>query len=185
MIGLVIGSAGCIDKELTEKILPYCKSVAINAACSLFVADYASTSEISAYNNWSTLGNKCKNLLVHKSCIKSGYEFSDKIEMEDNNLLFYGHGNSALPAINFLIKLGCKEIILSGITFEPLWTYINLDLGKYHEPSHCEKIRQDLYSCANYTGLFCINRNTFDPKYVKTLNPENLTINQERLIIKE
>ena len=185
MIGLVIGSAKCIDRELTKKLLPYCKSVAINMAASLFHADYASTSEKSAFNNWSSLGNKCRNLLVHKSCVKSGYEFSDKIETEDNNLLFYGHGNSALPAINFLIKQKCDKIILSGITFEPQWNYVNLDLGKYHDPSHCELIRQDLYLFFKYVKLYCINQNTFDPKYITTLTPGEIEFSHNGISLKK
>lgn len=184
MIGMVIGSASCILSDLTNKLLPHCLSIGINRAAIDFKVDIASTSEAQPIREWLRCKTSAKQFLVKENyahlcpgCI--AYKPSEKLRFEDreDSELFYGARNSALPAIHYLILQGCDTVLLSGIAFEQNWQYYHLDIAKVHEQSHCDEIRESLYQLAKHCNLICINKNSFNPKYVKTITSEDTLFN--------
>jgi hypothetical protein len=180
-VGLVIGSADCIDKELTNILLDKCLSIGINRAATDYQTDFATTSEESAAQNWMSLGVKAKQFILPKSfkcgCFNDSNTFfyipkkhlRDCANHED---LFYGQGNSAFPAIHYLLKQNCETIILSGIAFDSNWGYYYNDIQKLHDKVHCELIKLDLYRLAKYANFVCINKNNFNSNSIQTINSE-------------
>lgn len=184
MIGLVIGSSGKTNKEITNTLIPSVFSIGVNRAAIDFNVDIATTSESAPIREWLQFGTSAKKFLINEKysfLVPSSIKYTpfDEItfDFDTTHRLFYGHRNSALPAIHYLIIQGCKTILLSGITFEPNWDYYHLDVAKHHEQSHCDQIRQSLYELSEFATLISINQNSFNPKFVQTVTSEDILMN--------
>src|SRR5574344_961117 len=183
MIGLVIGSAKCIDKDLTEAILPFTESVGVNRAAIDFNVKVATTSEPEPVKEWQRFGSRTKSFLlsdklaVNCHCYSNTDFYTPSSTIDEPSSLFYGHGNSAFPAIDYLRKAGCECIILSGVTLDSNWSYYHLDIGKQHDISHCNQLKDDLYKLAEKVKIVCINQNNFNPNFIQTITSKDILLN--------
>jgi hypothetical protein len=109
-----------------------------------------------SYNSLQALSLLKKEPFFELENICYQFEHSQRMILEECGKL-YGHLSSAIPAINYAILQGAKEIYLIGVDF-------NWNKGHYYSPKKFEKteeqlleLRRNIKTLRNYADIYRTN----------------------------